>query len=321
MKLKVAMIGTGRIASMKLLPALQNTHNAELWSVLSRDKTRAAEIAKEFNANSPTPAYSDLEQLLADPQLDAVIIATPDKLHSQQAIAAANAGKHVFCEKPMTTSLAEADAMLDACNKAGVKLGIAFHLRWHAGHRKLHTAVQQGLIGTLHHIRVQWSFQAPDDANWRASSDVGKWWGLAGVGTHCLDQILWFMQPTCGKVVEQTSLITHDKWKGPNDETALISFKFESGATAELCSSVLFNAPTLFEIYGDSGFAKGENSVAITGEGRMWTHEGNWDFTPVDPYQLEIEDFADAVKQDRAPEADGAMGRLNTQLLLDATDH
>lgn len=320
MTLKVAMIGTGRIAEMKLLPALANTKDAELWSVLSRDAGRAADVGKTFGAQSATPGYSDINAMLADPELDAVIIATPDKLHSEQAIAAAKAGKHVFCEKPMTTSLAEADAMIKACDEAGVKLGVAFHLRWHEGLRRLHKAVSDGQLGDLRHIRVQWSSLAPDAAGWRADTDVGKWWSLAGVGTHCLDQILWFMEPSCGEVVDVKSVISRDVWKGPNDETALISMKFANGATADLCSSVVFAGPTQFELYGTKGYAKGEGAVGISGEGRMWTDKGDWDFPVVDPYQLEIEDFAAAVKEDRAPEVDGVMGKRNTAILLKASD-
>jgi 1,5-anhydro-D-fructose reductase (1,5-anhydro-D-mannitol-forming) len=320
MALKVAMIGTGRIAENKLLPALSKTDDAVLWSVLSRDEARAANVAKTFSAQSGKAAYSDVDAMLADPELDAVIIATPDKLHSEQAIAAARAGKHVLCEKPMTTSLAEADAMVKACDEADVKLGVAFHLRWHAGHRQLHSAVSDGLLGDLRHIRVQWSFLAPDAENWRAGSEVGKWWGLAGVGTHCLDQILWFMEPSCGEVDEVKSMITRQRWGGPNDETALINLRFKSGATADLCSSVLFQAPTAFELYGSKGFAKGEDSIGITGEGRMWTDKGVWKFAPVDPYQLEIEDFIAAVLEDRAPEVGGLMGRKNTAILLQATE-
>lgn len=319
MTLKVAMIGTGRIAENKLLPALSNTNDAVLWSVLSRDKSRAAETASKFGALSSNAAHDDINAMLADPELDAVIIATPDKLHSEQAIAAARAGKHVFCEKPMTTSLDEADAMIKACEKANVKLGVAFHIRWHEGHRKLKQAVGDGLLGDLRHIRVQWSSLASDDGNWRASTDVGKWWSLAGVGTHCLDQILWFMEPTCGEVVEVKSVISREVWKGPNDETALISMRFANGATADLCSSVVFAAPTQFELYGTKGYARGEGSVGISGEGRMWTDKGDWDFNVIDPYQLEIEDFAAAVREDRAPEVDGAMGRRNTAILLQAS--
>ena len=319
MTLRVAVLGTGRIAELKLLPALANTSGAVLWSVLSRDAARATEIAKKHGARSPTPGHSDLEALLADDELDAVIIATPDKLHAKQAIAAARAGKHVLCEKPMTTSKEDADAMVEACRHAGVKLGVAFHLRWHAGLRKLHQAVAGGQLGELRHMRVQWSFQAPDAQNWRAGTDVGRWWGLAGVGTHCLDQILWFMEPHCGEVVEVKSMITRQFFGGPNDETALVNLRFANGATANLCSSVLFDAPTCFELYGTRGYAKGEGAVGITGEGRMWTNQGPWEFSPVDPYAGEIEDFAAAVRDDRAPEVDGEMGRKNTAILVDAT--
>lgn len=321
MTLKFAMLGTGRIATMKLLPALAASDKASLWSVLSRDMAKAESITKEFGAQSATPAYDDLATLLADPELDGVIIATPDKLHAAQAIAAAESGKHVFCEKPMATSVAESQAMVDACKVADVKLGVAYHMRWHAGHRKLFEAVQNGLVGTPRHMRVQWSFMAPDDANWRATADVAKWWGLAGVGTHCLDQVLWYLEPSCGKVTRQQSLIARDVWKGPHDETALIHLQFESGATAELCSSVLFNAPTQFELYGDTGFARGEDSVAISGKGRMWTHEGDWNFEPIDPYRLEIEDFADSIIENRKPEVDGHQGLENVQILLNAVDN
>ena len=208
MSLKFAIVGPGGIAERKLLPALQVADDAELWSVVSRDKSRAAKAAETYGAGALKPAHDNLDAALADPALDAVLIATPDKLHAAQTIAAARAGKHVLVEKPMATSQADAAAMVAACAEAGVKLGVAYHLRWHGAHRPLFKAVQAGELGELRHIRVQWSFQAGDADNWRAGADVGKWWSLAAVGTHGLDQILWFMTPTCGDVVGVRSVIT-----------------------------------------------------------------------------------------------------------------
>ncbi|MGI9421682.1 MAG: Gfo/Idh/MocA family protein [Hyphomicrobiaceae bacterium] len=320
MTLKIAMIGTGRIAETKLMPALQSADGAELWSVLSRDKNRAASVAQSFGARSPNAAHDSLEALLADPELDAVLIATPDKIHAEQVIAAARARKHVFCEKPMATSVEEANAMVSACEEAGVKLGVAYHLRWHGAHRPLFQSVQEGELGDLRHIRVQWSSPAPDDSNWRARTDVGKWWSLAGVGTHCLDQILWFMTPTCGDVVDVRSIISRSVWGGPNDETALITMRFESGATADLCSSVVFAAPTRFELYGSKGYALGEGTVGTTGEGTLSNASGPIGYDYVDCYRAEIEDFAGAVRDNRAPEADGEMGARNVAILCQATD-
>ena len=320
MSLKMAMIGTGRIAETKLLPALNAADGAEFWSVMSRDKARAAEVAGLYGAKSSNAAHDNLDSLLADPELDAVLIATPDKLHADQAIAAARTGKHVFCEKPMATSNDEANAMVAACKEAGVKLGVAYHLRWHGAHRPLFEAASKGELGDLRHIRVQWSAMAPDDTNWRAQTDVGKWWSLAGVGTHCLDQILWYMTPNCGDVVEAKSVISRSIYGGPNDETALIAMRFANGATADLCSSVVFPGPTRFELYGTKGYAVSEGTVATTGEGTMVNQDGPVSYQFVDCYKAEIEDFAAAVRDNRAPEVDGEMGARNVSILCQAVE-
>ena len=89
MTLRIGCIGTGRIAELKLLPALQKADGAVLWSILSRDKAKAEAVAGRFGAKSPTPGHDSLDAMLADPDLDAIIIATPDKLHAEQARAAA----------------------------------------------------------------------------------------------------------------------------------------------------------------------------------------------------------------------------------------
>ncbi len=313
------MLGLGRIARTRLLPALAAAEGAELWSLLSRDRARAAAAADEFGAGAAVPAHDDLDTLLADPDLDAVILASPDKLHAPQAVAAARAGKHVFSEKPMATSVAEARAMVNACREAGVKLGVAYHLRWHAAHRPLWQAVQSGRFGALRHLRVQWSFQAAGATDWRASPEVGRWWSLAAVGTHCLDQVLWFAGRE-GEITGFTSLVSRPVWGGAHDETAVVGLRFASGATAEFCCSVTFSAPGRFELYAADGYAIGEGTMATTGAGTLHTHEGPWPYQPGDPYRAEIEDFAAAIRDDRPPEVDGEAGLRNVELLVRAIE-
>ena len=316
--LRIAMIATGRIADNALAPAVNNATGAELWSVLSRDAGRARDFAERHGAASPEPAYTDLDTLLADPDLDAVLLASPDGLHAEQCIAAARTGKHVLCEKPMATTAADAERMTAACRNAGVKLGIAYHMRWHRGHRDLAGAVHTGRFGVVRHMRVQWSMRAPDDTNWRAHSDVGRWWGLAAVGTHCLDQARWYMLPSCGEIVRLTPLITRNVFQGPHDETALLALEFESGATAEVCTSVLFDAPKRMEVYGSEGYALFDDTLGAFGKGRIATHEGEHAFEAADPYAGEVEDFAAAVREDRDPEVNGEEGVRNVALLEEA---
>ena len=317
MSLKIAMLATGRIAETALAPAINQADGATLWSVYSRDLGRAQGFAEKHGAQSATPAYADLDELLADDELDAVMIASPDGLHAEQTVAAANAGKHVLTEKPMTTSAEAAAAMIAACDLSKVKLGVAYHLRWHDGHRKLHGLFQAGKFGTLRHMRLQWPMVSGPD-NWRAQSDVARWWCLSGVGTHCLDQIRWFMGPNHGEVKRMEKLITRHVHQGPHEETAILALEFESGATAEMCNSVLFPGPRRMEIYGSDGYALCENTLGAEGAGTIVTHEGDFDFDVVNPFRGEVEDFARAVAEDRTPEVGGAEGARNVELLLEA---
>lgn len=318
MTVNIALLGTGRIGSQSLAPALARVPEARLWSVLSRDDDRAQAFAQRFQARAPQPAFTDLAALLADPELNAVIVATPDRLHAAQTLAAAAAGKHVLVEKPMATSVAEARAMVDACEQAGVRLGVAYHLHWNAGHRKLVERIRAGLLGELRHMRAQWTFQAPDASNWRARPQFGRWWSLAGVGTHCLDLIRWVMVPQCGEVVEINSTISRAVWGGPHDETALLALRFQSGATAELCSSVLFQSPSRVEIYGNRGYFICDGTLGTHGTGKIVSHQGVLEFPVRDPYAAEIADFVTAIRDRREPEVNGREGLRNVELLAAA---
>jgi 1,5-anhydro-D-fructose reductase (1,5-anhydro-D-mannitol-forming) len=318
MTLKLALIGTGGIAEKELLPALLAQPDACLWSVLSRDPGRAQDVATRFDARSPQAAYSDLDALLADPELDAVLIATPDKLHAAQTLAAAKAGKHVLTEKPMATESADARAMVRACAEAHVRLGIAYHMRWHAGHRRLAEMAHAGGFGELRHMRLQWARRHASDANWRARAEVGRWWSLAGVGTHCVDQVRWFMSPSCGEVKTVRSVIDNSVWGSPHDETAVVALQFDNGATAEICTSVLFDAPRRMELYGSEGHAICDGTLGPEGDGAIVTHDGTLDYTPINPYVAEIADFVAAVREARDPEVAGAEGARNVEILLAA---
>ena len=318
MTLNIAMVATGGIADKQLAPALAEAPNAQLWSVYSRDKTRASEFARRHGAVSPSAAHDDLGTLLADDALDAVLIASPDKLHSDQAIRAAQAGKHILTEKPMATDRDRANAMVEAADQAGRVLAVAYHMRWHMGHRRLFSAAQNGAFGTLRHMRIQWPTPAQNADGWRAQSDVGRWWALAAVGTHCLDQIRWFMRPDCGEIVRAESVINRSVYDGPHEETALLIYQFENGSTAELCASVLFKGPRVMELYGSDGYAICTETLGPHGEGKIETHEGVFTYTPANPYVGEIEDFVAAIREGRAPEVDGREGAANVDLLLKA---
>ncbi|MBT7951718.1 MAG: Gfo/Idh/MocA family oxidoreductase [Gammaproteobacteria bacterium] len=319
MKINIALLGTGLAADELIAPALKLTRHAQLWSVLSRDRSKALDLATRHGAASTQAAYESLDALLSDPELDAVYVASPDGLHATQVIAAAQAGKHIICEKPIATSVDDAKAMVNASNTANVVMAIAYHLRWHSGHRKLAELISSGGLGTIRHMRVHWSFGLDNDHNWRASDNVGRWWSLGSTGTHNLDLIRWMLLPSCGEVEEIKSTITRSIWNGPHDETAIVSMRFESGATAEFCSSVQFDSPARVEIYGTDGYGICDNTLGPDGDGTIITHKGELKFEVSNPYVGEIDDFTHAIVKNREPEVGGIEAIRNIELLSSIT--
>lgn len=319
MSINVGIIGTGRIADMQLAPAMQHVTGARLWSILSRDNQRAAEFAGRHGAKAPVNAHTSLASFLADPSLEAVIIATPDGLHAQQAIAAARAGKHVLLEKPMATSLEDAVAINETCTEERVKLGIAYHLRWHNGHQRIAEMLHTGKLGQPRYARAMWTWKADDNSNWRAHQDLGRWWGLAGVGTHCVDLLRWMLMPQCGEVTACHGMIDKSQYGGPHDETASVSMQFESGVVADLTTSVVFSAPSRFELYCDDATVVCENTLGPTGGGSISINSAPLDFEFENPYVGEIQNFIDAIDGKARIVVPGSEGARNVELLLQAS--
>jgi 1,5-anhydro-D-fructose reductase (1,5-anhydro-D-mannitol-forming) len=316
-KLNIAILGTGSIAAGGHAPALLQTEHAQLWSVLSRDPARAEKFAAQFKAHAGSAAHTSLESLLADPELDAVIVATPDKLHSEQTVAAAKSGKHVLLEKPLATDADGIAQIIESCSRSKITLALCYRLRWHAGHRAIVDAVRAGRFGDLHHVRSLWTSQETDTSNWRASPEVGRWWSLGAMGTHLVDLSRWILQPTQGEMTQTKSVIARENWQGSHDETAVAVFKFEGGATAEICTSVLFDAPSRLEIYGSKGWAICEGTFGREAAGRIWTNDGEFAFPVVNPFVEMIEDFVQAIHQRRKPEVDVVEGARNAQILME----
>lgn len=263
-------------------------------------------------------AHTSLDTFAADPNIDAVIITSPDKLHSTHAIACLRAGKHVLVEKPMATSIADAQAMIQAASENGRTLAVGFHLRAHNGNRLLFDAIHhRQALGTLRHFRVIWARATQrSDYSWRTDEQTSKWWSLAAVGSHCIDQVRWFAQDTADWQ-QFAAVINRNKWHGVHDETAVIAAQLASGPTVEIVSSVQFGALNRIEIYGDNGTAVGEGTTRM-GNQIITLNGQTLDFVPENPFIAQLLHFIDCVKTGRQPLADGLVGLRSTADLLQA---
>jgi predicted dehydrogenase len=314
--IRIGLMGPGSIADQKLIPALNSLPGAVFWSVLGRDSTRAQAFADKHKARASVSAHTDLVAFLSDPDLDAVIIASPDKLHAEQALACAAAGKHVFIEKPLATNLVDADRVVAAFAEAGLELAVGYHLRFHEGHKQLAAKIAKGDLGRILHIHVNWSYKsAPDD--WRNKPETGRWWSLAAVGTHALDLAVWLAGPACGGVVSVEATCNTDLHGGPHDESAVVLVRFASGATATVVTNMNYTASRTVEITGSKGGVLCVDTLGPRGSGSILVNRQPLNFEVVDPYQSELFAFINHLNGDKSqtPLALASAGRLNVQLL------
>ena len=314
-RVNFGIIGTGNIAGSGHGRAFATTSNANLLSVYSRDLSRARGFAQEHGA---ARAFSSLDEMLKDPELDAVIITSPDRLHFEHALVVAKAGKHILLEKPMVTEFGQGEKLISLCTANHLKLAIAYHLRHHAGHQQLVAYARSGQLGRIIHVRALWSWQAYDNSNWRASSELGKWWSLAGVGTHCLDLVRWILVPCAGEVEMVSAVASNAVYQGPHDELAILSLRFTLGATAEICSSSVFAAPTRLEVYGTAGYVIAEDTFGRHGAGKIWSNKGEVHFVPQNPFVEQLESFSRSLLFGVPLAVDGEEGMKNAYLLIEA---
>ena len=153
-----------------------------------------------------TQAITNLDTVLNDAEIDAVVIATPAASHYQLAKQALESGKHIFVEKPICTSLDSRKEMIRACQASNIILAVGYHLRWHQGLRKIAKEAANKTLGEIHHLRLHWAINFLERAKWRINSE-GRWCCLSVLGTHLIDIMRWMMVPTCGEVIDIKSIV------------------------------------------------------------------------------------------------------------------
>ena len=265
-------------------------------------------FAREIGAARGYPRWHDL---VADPGIDAVYIATPVHLHAEQTIAAARAGKHVLCEKPMAMDVAECDAMIAACRSAGVALGIAYYRRFYPAVARVRALVESGEIGAP--VLAQMSAFEPFDPqpgeprSWllqRAEAGGGP---MADFGCHRIDVLLHLLGP----IRRVASIVSTIALRREVEDTAAALLQFEAGATGVvLVSHAAADRRDTFDLFGTRGsiriasLNRGDITVCAAGRERSESHP-----PAANVHQPLVDDFVDAVRTGRAPSVDGFDGR------------
>jgi UDP-N-acetyl-2-amino-2-deoxyglucuronate dehydrogenase len=336
----IGILGCGKVAHLHA-KAIQNLPFAQLAGVWSRTKSTAEEFAPQYKSK----AYSEINQMIADQDIDLVVVCTPHPYHKEPAIAAAKAGAHVLVEKPLASTLQDCDEIIEACKNENVKLGVISQRRWYQPVQRMKHAIVEGKIGkpALGTVTMLgWRDKAYYDADaWRGTWQMEGGGVLVNQAPHQLDILLWFM----GDIDE-----VYGHWQNLNhpyievEDTALAIVKFKNGALGNIIVSnsqkpgihgkvhVHGNNGASVGVQTDGGamFIAGMSGILEPPVNDLWTIPGEeskldeWKkedsefFSKIDPtvYYMEhqIAEFIEAVDQGREPLVNGNDGRKTVEL-------
>lgn len=249
--IRAAIVGLGRWGR-NLVSAVRD--HGDLIRFTTAQTRRQAPVA-EFCREHDLHWVGDLETVLADPTLDAVIFATPHSTHAAQVLRAAAAGKSVFVEKPFTLSVADAVAATEAAERAGIVLAVGFNRRFHPSMGHLRRAVSEGRLGTIVTAIAEQTalhgLQMTADA-WRARPDESPAGAMTAIGVHLVDGMIDLL----GHIHEVTAMTAHRAAPHGSDDTTDVLLSFASGATRHLFCSVAATPNYRMAVYGTQGLGE-----------------------------------------------------------------
>lgn len=333
-RLGVVLCGLGGFAKQSIAPELPHASRVHLAGVVTGDaaKGRAWAATHGFPERNIF-SYAEMDRLADAKDVAIVHVATPNALHARHVIAAAKAGKHVMCEKPMATSSADCEAMIAACNDAGVRLGVNYRLQWEPHHVKAVEAVRDGAVGTPSNGSYEFSWNYAGALSGPGKDTIKKWLldpAMAGGGAM-FDTGVYPVQAACsltGKlpVAVQASASTRHRELFPAgvEETMTFTLLFDDGFQAQCRASysgnqhrcLMFGPKGGVEVLGgDRGSTFGQSGSGRPNPKRLMV--GGTEVPAENTLQIAVllDEFAKAITDGSAFKADGGMGLRDVRIV------
>jgi predicted dehydrogenase len=277
--IKAAIIGMGWWGRT-LVESVQKS--AKIHFVAGATRTVSPEI-EAFAKGHGLRLVADYDTLLKDKDVDAVVLCTPNSQHPAQVIAAAKAGKHVFCEKPFTLTKKDAEAAAAAVRKAGITLALGYNRRFHPEMTKLRNQIRSGELGTILHVEATMTFPnalylTPE--HWRADRNETPAGGLAPMGVHAVDGMI----DLCGPIDHVFAQSFRRAVPVDSDDTTSILFRMKEGMSGYLGTMTATGPGFSFQVFGSKGWVRLEGVTHVAGassEERRTRLFGNCRFQPV----------------------------------------
>ena len=314
------VIALGRISMGHFMPGVKMSQSGKIVALVSGHRDKAEKQAAIYGV-SPNAIYNyeNMDAIGDNTEIEAVYIALPNSMHAEYTIRSAKAGKHVLCEKPMCTSVADAKAMIDACKAANRKLMIAYRCQYDPLHLKATQMIRSGQLGQIQAIESAFGFNIGPD--WRLDRKLAGGGPLMDVGIYCLNASRYLTGEEPHEIKANSSIIDHDGRFDMVEENVSWTMKLPSGIVAACNTTYGSNMAGYFRVYGAKGVIEMQNAfsyegLCLTGQiGRdQKFDEPSLDRDPLQ-FTREADHFAGCIWKNKNPNTPGEEGLRDMELM------
>lgn len=321
-KIGYCIVGLGRISMQHFMPGTKLSKQSRVTALVSGHRDKAEKMAAEYDV-SPKSIYSyaDYDAIADNRDIDAVYIALPNSMHAEYTIRAAKAGKHVLCEKPMATTVADAEAMVAACREANKKLMIGYRCQYEPTNLRAIQLIRDGKLGKVEAIESANGFNIRP-GEWRLSRTLGGGGPLMDVGIYSLNACRYLTGEEPSELKGYSSVIDRDGRFDEVEEHLSWSMKFPSGVVASCNTTYGVNMPGFYRVHGTKGMLHVEPAFGYQGQHLTAKIQ---DLPPLDEpnpnrdpsqFPLEADHLAECIRGNKEPKTPGEEGLKDMKYMM-----
>lgn len=298
--LRVAICGLGSYGT-RVAEAMQACTKAKLVGVISGTPSKITAWQSKYNIPEKNCYnYENFDNIKNNPDIDAVYVITPNALHHDQVIRVAKAGKHAICEKPMALNAKEGQEMVDACNKANVKLLVGYRMHFEPKTLEIIRMRKDGEFGKILFFQGLTGFRIGDPGQWRLTKKLAGGGAMMDIGIYSINGARYMVGEDPVWVTAQETKTNPEKFKQDVDETIQFQLGFPSGAVASCLSTYNMNNLDRFFLNGEKGFAELQPSTGY-GPIKGRTHKGELTQPHMTHQTVQMEEMAGIILENKQP--------------------
>ncbi|MEH2465091.1 Gfo/Idh/MocA family protein [Nostoc sp.] len=326
-RLGFAIVGLGRLALEEIMPAFAECKLAKPTALVSSDAAKANQVAQQYGIKPQNIYnYQNYDNLRNNPDVDVIYIVLPNSMHREYTVRGAKAGKHILCEKPMATTVEDAQKMIDACKQADRKLMIAYRCQYEPHHRAMIQMIRSKELGTVKMIQADNGQNQGGDLNqWRLKHALAGGGCLPDVGVYCLNATRYLTGEEPIAISAQTFTTPGDPRFKEVEESVTFQMRFPSGVLAICSTSYGFHEARRFRVFGSDAWGQLDPGFSYNGLRMMISRKSSTNsmaenvsevrIGEKNQFALEIDHMADCVIGNKQPYTPGEEGLQDQKLI------